>query len=140
MRPLHPGRPGPDPFADGPVAAAAAATVHALPEQCRFGTVTTTQDPDPPYGTVTTFVPVDVDVPCAVEPHLDRPVDVAGDPSALSLFDVRIPHGTAIVVDHIVEVTAGRNTGMRVQVTEVHDSSTEPLLRCTAERVEGGTP
>lgn len=140
MRALHPGRRGPDPFADGPVVAAATATELALPEECQFGPLTETTDPNPPYGTTTAVDPVASAVPCLVEAHLDRPVDVAGDPSNLSLFDVRIPHGNAITVDHALEVTAGRNIGMRVQVIEVHDSSTEPLLRVTAERIAAGQP
>lgn len=140
MRALHHGRTGPDPFADGAVAAAAAVAGHALPERCKFGFLTETTDPNPPYATTTTVDPVASDVGCLIEPGDDRPVDVAGDPSNLALFDVRIPHGNAIVVDHVIEVTAGRNLGMRVQVLEVHDSTTEPLLRVTGERIAGGTP
>lgn len=139
-RPLHPGRPGPDPFADGPVAAAATATGHALPEECKFGTLSTTESPDPPYETVTTIDPVATGVACLLEPGIDQPMTVADDPSMLSLFDLRVPHGTAIAADHAVEITAGRNTGMQVQVSEVHDSSTEPLLRVTCERITAGNP
>lgn len=139
-RPLHAGRSVPAPFADAAVAAAETAVEHALPETCRFGTVATTQDPNPPYGTTETFTAVATGVPCLVEPGDDRPVDVAGDPSNLALFDVRIPHGNAITTDHIVEITAGRNVGLRVQVLEVHDSSTEALLRVTGERITKGEP
>lgn len=139
-RALHRGRPGPDPFADGSVAAAQTAMEHALPETCKFGTLSEETSPDPPYQTVTTIDPVATDVPCLLEPGIDQPVDVAGDPSMLSLFDLRVPHGTAIDVDHAVEITAGRNVGLQVQVSEVHDSSTEPLLRVTCERITGGEP
>lgn len=139
-RALHTGRPAPDPFADGAVAAAAAATAHALPERCKHGTVTSTRDPNPPYATTETFDAVATDVPCLLEPGDDRPVTVAGDPSNLALFDLRVPHGTALATDQVVELTAGRNTGVRVQVLEVHDSTTEPLLRATCERITGGAP
>jgi hypothetical protein len=137
-RPSHPGRAGSRPFATTTLDATAVAAVRALPETCRIGSYTTTTNPNPPYDTTTTFNATAIDVPCAVEPGVDRQADVAGDPSSLAWFDLRVPHGTALTADQAVEITAGRNVGLVVRVVEVHDSSTEPLLRATVERITPG--
>jgi hypothetical protein len=137
-RPSHPGRGGTSPFGSAALDAAATATERTLTETCRIGTVTTTQDPNPPYATTTTFTADATGVACSVEPMDDRPVVVGDDPSRTSEFALRVPHGTPVVADWIVEVTAGRNTGLRLTVVEVHASSTEPLLRATCERITPG--
>lgn len=134
----HTGRTATGPFGAGAGVAAADSYKLALTETCRIGTVTTVQDPNPPYGTAPTFVAAASNIPCTVEPMDDRPVDVAGDPSRTAEFDLRVPHGTDLDADVVVEVTAGRNTGLRLRVVEVHHSSTEPLLRATCERITSG--
>lgn len=140
-RASHPGRAASSgPFANPALTAATTAAERTLTETCRIGTVTTTTDPNPPYNQTSTFVPDTENVPCSVEPIDGREVDLAGDPSALATFHLRVARGTDLPRDRFVEITAGRNTGLRLAVFEVHESSTEPLLRATCRRYDPGEP
>ena len=138
-RPSHPGRSGGSgPFADAALTAATTAAERSLTETCSIGAVTSTTDPNPPYSQTTTFTAAVEDVPCSVEPADDREASVAGDPSVIAMFVWRAPRSTTVANDQVIEITAGRNTGSRFRVVEVHDSSTEPLLRATVERIDPG--
>lgn len=137
-RPAHPGRGTVGAFGPDALTAADASAELALNEECSLGSFATTQADTPPYGTVRTFTPESVGIPCQVQPTDDRDIPVVDDASRVAEFDLRVPHGTALAADTAVEITAGRNAGMRLRVAEVHDSSTEPLLRATCERITPG--
>lgn len=142
-RAAHPGRTGSSgPFADAALTAAATAAERSLTETCKIGAVTVGgHSANPPYTpTGPGFDATATDVPCSLEPADDRQASVAGDPSVIAMFVWRAPRTTSVDPDQVVEITAGRNSGQRFRVVEVHDSSTEPLLRATVERIDPGNP